>query len=188
MTSFTEQVGQPMGGEVGTLFISPLTANGTTRDSKQINNVPGSSSIGFQGGDLNLMGYTGGSPVMGIDPFGLKVTIKINRDTLYWGGSKTISGSISVSSDSECVEDKFYGFTLEPYWGGTNRDKLPVANGIYSAFVRKDHTPRRIELSGVSKYNNIQIHSGNTIEDTHGCFLVGTNRSFGKVSNSTAAM
>lgn len=73
-------------------------------------------------------------------------------------------------------------FTLEEPWRDANGDGLGDKNvsripaGSYRAFRRL--SPARkvelFELEGVPGRGNIQIHSGNTTDDTLGCIILGT--------------
>jgi hypothetical protein len=72
--------------------------------------------------------------------------------------------------------------TLEEQWVDKNGDGLGDKNvsripaGSYKGFRRM--SPARgyevFELAGVPGRGNIQIHKGNTTEDTLGCILLGT--------------
>lgn len=59
-------------------------------------------------------------------------------------------------------EGKVYGCTAIPF-------------GKYKGFLRFSPNKQRIvpELKDVKHFKNIQIHSGNSIEDSLGCILVG---------------
>jgi hypothetical protein len=108
-----------------------------------------------------------------IDPLGLDVKIVISNRT-YSETGYSVEGTISVTSDK--VDAVFTGYTMENAHAGLDGSKPPVPAGTYEAFVRKDHTPNRIELKGVTGYSNIQIHNGNFPKDFIGCFGVGTTK------------
>lgn len=137
--------------------------------------------IGFAGGDVNLYRYVLNRPTILIDPFGLDVTINIYRTGIT---SNSISGTINVTST--VTNTTFSGHTLE------NRNppnaNLPVTPRTYSAFMRTDHNPDRIELSNVSYATNVQIHNANYPSELEGCFGVGTTASTDYVGNSINAM
>jgi hypothetical protein len=49
---------------------------------------------------------------------------------------------------------------------------IPV--GTYNGILRYDHSDQwRIELQGVPGRTNVQIHTGNTPDDTEGCIIIG---------------
>jgi len=137
--------------------------------------------IGFTGGDVNLYNYVQNNPVNWIDPKGLDVTIDINRTTYT---PNSIIGTINITSTA--TKSTFSGNTLE------NRtppnSSLPVPAGTYSAFMRRDRTPNRVELIGVPNASNIQIHTGNRPADVKGCFAAGTSASTDRVKDSRNAM
>ena len=65
-----------------------------------------------------------------------------------------------------------------------------VPAGTYSAHLRYDHNDHwRFELEGVPGRSNVQIHVGNTIDNTIGCVLIGTalGAHFCSLSQSRAA-
>jgi RHS repeat-associated protein len=137
--------------------------------------------IGFKGGDVNLMTYALNNPIRFIDPSGLDVTININRTTYT---DTTIEGTINVSSTA--TDATFSGHTLENI-NPPNTD-LPVPTGTYSAFVRKDYSPNRIQLNDVPGASGVQIHVGNDVSDVHGCFAAGTSTKENSISGSRNAM
>lgn len=70
-------------------------------------------------------------------------------------------------------EEKIYGQTAIPY--GTYRVTI----------VDSPKFGRRVPLlHGVKGFSAIEIHAGNTPEDTHGCILPGENTEKGKVTHS----
>lgn len=126
--------------------------------------------------------YVLNNPLRWTDPTGLDVTITINRTTYT---PNSIGGTIDVTST---VTDKtFSGNTLENRQPPRN-PALPVPPGEYSAFVRTDRTPNRIQLIDVPKATFVQIHNGNIPEQAEGCFLAGTTASRDRVGNSIDAM
>ena len=129
----------------------------------------------------NLYTYVLNNPLRWIDPTGLAVTITINRTTYT---PNSIVGTINVTST--VTSSTFSGNTLENR--SPPNSNLPVPPGTYPASVRTDHTPNRIELTGVPNATNIQIHPGNTPSDVQGCFAVGTSTSTNYVGNSVNAM
>jgi hypothetical protein len=108
-----------------------------------------------------------------IDPYGLDVTININRDKYT---SNSITSTISVTSDQ--ISNTFSGYGLEDIYAGNWGEKLPIPPGSYDAFVktRKKDGSRVIELMGVDNYQYIQLHVGNDASDVKGCFAVGKTR------------
>jgi hypothetical protein len=84
--------------------------------------------------------------------------------------------------------------TLEEPWRDENKDGLSDRNvsripaGTYVCF-RRTSLARGIELfqlEGVPGRSDIQIHKGNTVDDTQGCILVGS--AFGMIRGKHAVL
>lgn len=66
--------------------------------------------------------------------------------------------------------------TLELPWLGNIQNKSCIPTGIYNTF--KTNSPRHgavLSLADVPRRTGILIHAGNTVNDTHGCILPGTD-------------
>lgn len=91
------------------------------------------------------------------------------------------------------VDDKFFGYTLEPQTKGSNEISYLnrcidtgkyVAEYEYSAKF-KQHL---IELKNVPNHTEIKIHAGNFRRDTRGCILVGLRSVVGGILDSKIAV
>jgi len=81
-------------------------------------------------------------------------------------GSKATIGTISVNGIQVC---EYLEYPTHPPF-----KFLP--KGKYDAFVRTDgKLGWRVELKGTAPFTHIQIHAGNSLPDTEGCFLAGKN-------------
>src|SRR5579862_5908752 len=73
------------------------------------------------------------------------------------------------------VNDQIIVYTLERPWADNQNNISSIPAGLYDAFLRYDHDDHwRIELLNVPNRDHIEIHVGNTIDDTTGCILVGS--------------
>jgi len=73
------------------------------------------------------------------------------------------------------VNGNVIAYTLELPWKGNVPFISSIPVGQYKATLRYDHTDQwRIELQGVPDRPFVQIHTGNTPDDTEGCILIGT--------------
>lgn len=94
-------------------------------------------------------------------------------------------GTLLVDGVYECD-------TLEPQWrdyaNGEEKvkGKSAIPAGRYKIHMRSDgrHGFTVPQLNDVPMFSGIQIHPGNTADDTAGCILVGENKRVGKVINS----
>lgn len=85
-----------------------------------------------------------------------------------------------------CLEDgHVICQTLEEPWRNNQRGRSCIPPSTYKWFIRtswkhggNSHRDYDVpELVGVPNRSNVQIHIGNTLADTEGCILVGTQRS-----------
>ncbi len=72
--------------------------------------------------------------------------------------------------------------------------RTAIPNGTYE--ITLEHSPkfspryggRKVpRLHDVPRFDGILIHTGNTVDDTSGCILVGNNDAPGRIANSLAA-
>jgi len=72
------------------------------------------------------------------------------------------------------VNGKIIAYTLEKAWKGNAPLISSIPDGVYGGIRRYDHPDHwRIELTGVPNRKNVQIHTGNTPDDSEGCILIG---------------
>lgn len=82
--------------------------------------------------------------------------------------------SKTCTSGYLAVDGKIVAYTLERPWLGNTPLLSSIPDGKYGGTLRYDHADAwRIELTGVPDRGNVQIHTGNTPDDTEGCILVG---------------
>jgi hypothetical protein len=72
------------------------------------------------------------------------------------------------------VNGKVIAHTLELPWNGNAPLISSIPDGTYGGILRYDHVDAwRIQLTGVPGRSNVQIHTGNTPDNSEGCILVG---------------
>jgi hypothetical protein len=83
-------------------------------------------------------------------------------------------------SDANCtsgylaVNGTIQAYTLELPWRGNAPLISAIPPGNYPGTLRYDHSDQwRIELTGVPGRNHVEIHTGNTPDDSEGCILIG---------------
>ncbi len=109
-------------------------------------------------------------------------------------------GRLYVASPEEGKPDTYLCNTLEPRWrdyanGETKVDgKSAIPEGRYSVVITwspkfKQWLPLLVgDWAFNRKWQGVRIHAGNTVNDTEGCILPGTNTGYGMLSNSRAAL
>jgi hypothetical protein len=111
------------------------------------------------------------------------VNIEIQRDTET---DQTTLGTLTVGGQALQVlelPDRGNAATDDP----NTASRIPA--GTYQAHIRTDRELGwRLELENVSGRSNIQIHVGNTYDDSTGCILPGTSRGENRVNNSADAI
>jgi hypothetical protein len=116
-----------------------------------------------------------------LDFYSDSVTINVNRTTY---SNNSIISTVSVTGPN--TTETFSGYTLEN--SNPPNSNLPVPAGVYTAFLRADYTPYRIELDHVPNATNIQFHIGNSASDVVGCFAVGLTSGTDYIYNSKDAL
>jgi Family of unknown function (DUF5675) len=82
--------------------------------------------------------------------------------------------SDSCTSGYLAVDGNVIAYALELPWQGNKPLVSSIPDGTYGGILRYDHPDKwRIELTGVPGRTNVQIHTGNTPDDSEGCVLVG---------------
>ncbi|WP_421901792.1 DUF5675 family protein [Maridesulfovibrio sp.] len=75
------------------------------------------------------------------------------------------------------VDGKSICWTLEEPWRGNCQDVSCIPAGRYS--LRLEYSPSKKcklwTVKGVPGRSYVRIHKGNTVDDTEGCLLTGTN-------------
>ncbi|HEX6553096.1 MAG TPA: DUF5675 family protein, partial [Ktedonobacteraceae bacterium] len=78
---------------------------------------------------------------------------------------------------------------IELPWNNNNTDTSRIPAGTYPAYIRTDGPKGwRIELENTDPRVHVQIHRGNTPDDSKGCILPGMTRDQDRVNDSGAAM
>lgn len=105
----------------------------------------------------------------------------ITSGSKAWPQSSTFSVIIARKyKGSNCtsgylaVDGAVIAYALELPWKNNAPLISAIPDGIYSGILRYDHPDLwRIELTGVPGRDHVEIHTGNTPDDSEGCILVG---------------
>jgi hypothetical protein len=82
--------------------------------------------------------------------------------------------SADCTSGYLAVNGVIQAYTLELPWQGNAPLISSIPVGTYSGSLRYDHTDQwRIELQGVPGRTHVEIHTGNSPDDSEGCILIG---------------
>ena len=95
-----------------------------------------------------------------------KVVIEITRDKATPLGT---FGTVTVNGQFVC-------YSLEPDAGGGPLGKGPIPAGSYASHPRGGQHGTVLGVENVSNFTEIELHGGNTRDDTAGCTLLGTKR------------
>jgi len=131
---------------------------------------------GFAAG-VNFYVYALNNPINANDPYGLDVTITVNRVNYT---ENSVTGTFTAASD--VTGNSYSGVTIETTHAGDNGDKPPIPPDVYDAYVRTmsangvPYNPNRIQLINVPGYTGVQLHIGNSPDDVEGCIAVGTEQ------------
>jgi hypothetical protein len=91
-------------------------------------------------------------------------SLTINRE---YSGRDCTSGYLAVDGTIQA-------YALELPWQNNAPLISSIPAGSYPGILRYDHSDQwRIELTGVPGRDHVQIHTGNTPDDTEGCILIG---------------
>ena len=98
-------------------------------------------------------------------------------------------GELSVNGVFECftLEDKVRDFKADG--SGKVYGKTAIPKGNYEVVLTYSNRFKQVMplLLNVPYFEGIRIHPGNKNEDTHGCLLVGNDKSKDLISNSKVA-
>jgi hypothetical protein len=113
--------------------------------------------------------------------------VKVVRDVFSkdWTQSKIYVDDVFVCYGLEDRDRALEVLTEAKVYG-----KTAIPRGNYKTVISMSNRFKKLlpELLNVPHFTGIRIHSGNTVEDTEGCILVGTERTEdGKVLNSRVA-
>lgn len=81
------------------------------------------------------------------------------------------------------IDGKAYSATLEPpdLNNAPNVSNIPIGDYIMKRYSSEKY-PNTWEITGVLNRSKILVHAGNTVDDTHGCILLG--ESFNKFNGN----
>ena len=105
----------------------------------------------------------------------------ITLKRIYCKGTFTLGAlQIQTESNKEFLMNRYFCDTLEPHAIDWRREekvagKTAIPTGRYRVMLSYSNTYRRRMpfLQNVPHFTGIMIHTGNSVDDTRGCILVG---------------
>lgn len=85
------------------------------------------------------------------------------------------------------IEDVDRHVEQDPARKVKGRTAIPTGTYAVRLYDSPKHGPDTPELVGVPGFQHVQVHSGNTPDDTEGCLLVGLGRTASEVTRSRLA-
>lgn len=102
---------------------------------------------------------------------------------------KRIASSNKGTFGVLCKDDMPLCVTLEDPWLDNAKFKSCIPEGVYECYPHNGQKYKNVwALKNVPGRNGVLIHSGNTIDDTSGCILVGRWFSEYRIVNSRNAL
>ena len=116
--------------------------------------------------------------------------LELKRDSVHTEGFTLGKLYIGGACAAQTLEDEVREVEGQPVESWKIKHETAIPRGRYRVTI--EHSPRfgkdLPRLHDVPGYQGVLIHSGNTVEDTSGCILVGIERYRETVTNSRLAL